>query len=95
MPWRLSLPLLDLIGDPRLTETDAATFAETGLRYAAVDLSVFHGLPSVLGVVRAPALETGALGVGAGTAPTHQCGERFSLRERPERRSIGSWWDAR
>jgi ribosomal protein S12 methylthiotransferase accessory factor len=67
---RLSLPLLDLIGDPRLTETDAATFAETGLRYAAVDLSVFHGLPSVLGVVRAPALETGALGVGAGTAPT-------------------------
>ena len=65
---RLSLPLLDWSADDALAELDRSTFAVTGLRYAAVDLSAFHGLPSVLGVVRAPELATGALGVGAGTA---------------------------
>jgi ribosomal protein S12 methylthiotransferase accessory factor len=65
----LSLPVLDWSGDDVLTEIDRCVFSPTGLRYAAVDLSVFHGLPSVLGVVRAPQLESGALGVGAGTAP--------------------------
>src|SRR5262249_20059362 len=34
------------------------------------DLSAFHSLPSVLGVARAPRGCPGALGVGAGTAPT-------------------------
>jgi len=67
---QLSLPLLDWTGDARLVELDERYFASTGLEYAAVDLSVFHRLPSVLGVVRAPRGCPGALGVGAGTAPT-------------------------
>ena len=46
----------------------AALRGRLGLVYAAIDLSVFHRLPSVLGVVRAPAGRPGALGVGAGTA---------------------------
>jgi ribosomal protein S12 methylthiotransferase accessory factor len=67
---RLSLPLLDWRRHRALVELDRRYFAPTGLRYAAVDLSRFHRVPSVLGVVRAPAGCAGALGVGAGTAPT-------------------------
>jgi ribosomal protein S12 methylthiotransferase accessory factor len=67
---RLSLPLIDLSSDPALGKLERLLFAPTGLQYAAIDLSAFHHLPSVLGVVRAPAWCPGALGVGAGTAPT-------------------------
>jgi ribosomal protein S12 methylthiotransferase accessory factor len=65
---RLSLPLLDWTDDDGLAAIDLRTYARTGLRYAAVDLSCFHGLPSVLGVVRSTRRASGALGVGAGTA---------------------------
>jgi ribosomal protein S12 methylthiotransferase accessory factor len=61
---RLSLPLLDL--DP----FDAESFQRTGLAFSAVDLSVFHQVPTVLGVVRAPDGFPGAVGVGAAAAPT-------------------------
>jgi len=67
---RLSLPLLDWSGHDELRELDRRTFARTGLDYAAVDLSCFHGLPSVLGVVRAPDADPPVLAVGAGTAAT-------------------------
>jgi ribosomal protein S12 methylthiotransferase accessory factor len=83
---RLSLPRLDWSADPRLRELDGRYFARSGLAYAAVDLSPFHRLPSILGVVRAPAGYPGALGVGAGTAPTVErawfkaLSEAFSVR---------------
>jgi ribosomal protein S12 methylthiotransferase accessory factor len=64
---RLSRPLLEP-GDTVVGEQVA--FARTGLRFAAVDLSPFHRMPTVLGVVRAPEGVAGALGVGAATAPT-------------------------
>jgi len=67
---RLSLPLLDWSRHRALVELERRYFAPAGLRYAAVDLSAFHRVPSVLGVVRAPTGCPGALGVGAGTAPT-------------------------
>jgi ribosomal protein S12 methylthiotransferase accessory factor len=67
---RLSLPRIDLTSDRRLAELDRRFFAPTGLSYAAIDLSVFHRLPTVLGVVRAPRWCPGALGGGAGTGPT-------------------------
>jgi ribosomal protein S12 methylthiotransferase accessory factor len=67
---RLSLPLLDWSVDSRIGELDRRFFAGTGLTYAAVDLSCFHHVPSVLGVVRARGRCAGALGVGAGTGPT-------------------------
>ena len=67
---RVSLPLLDWSAEPALVELDRQFFAPAGLAYAAVDLSAFHDVPSVLGVVRAPPGIRGALGVGAGTAPT-------------------------
>ncbi len=67
---RLSLPLIDVSRDERLGTLERELFVPTGLRSAAIDLSCLHGLPSVLAVVRAPAGVAGALGVGAGTAPT-------------------------
>lgn len=66
---RLSLPLLDWRGHRKLRELDDRYFAATGMDYAAVDLSRIHGVPSVLGVVRARR-GPGALGVGAGTSAT-------------------------
>jgi ribosomal protein S12 methylthiotransferase accessory factor len=65
---RLSLPLLDIGRDEELLALDRRLFAATGLQHAAVDLSAFHDLPIVLGVVHAPVGCSGALGVGAGTA---------------------------
>jgi ribosomal protein S12 methylthiotransferase accessory factor len=65
---RLSLALLEWSEDQDLVEIEQSLFAPTALRYSVVDLSGFHGLPSFLGVVRAPHLRSGALGVGAGTA---------------------------
>jgi ribosomal protein S12 methylthiotransferase accessory factor len=67
---RLSLPLLDWSKHRRLVELERTYFVPTGLAYRCIDLSSFHGLPSVLAVVRAPSTETAVLGVGAGTAKT-------------------------
>ena len=67
---RLSLPLLDWSRDPELVRLDARYFAPTRLEYSAVDLSVFFGVPTVLGVVHGAPGILGALGVGAACAPT-------------------------
>lgn len=66
----LSLPLLDWNRDPELARIDARYFAPTGLRYSAVDLSAFLGVPTVLGVVHGSPGTLAALGVGAAAAPT-------------------------
>jgi ribosomal protein S12 methylthiotransferase accessory factor len=87
---RLSLPLLDWSGAPALVELDRRFFVPTGLSYAAVDLSGFHGLPSVLGVVRAPAGFPGVLGVGAGTAATIERAWFKALAEAFAARSAGA-----
>jgi len=98
----LSMPLLDWARAPALLELDRQFFAPTGLAYSAVDLSPLHGVPSVLGVVRAPPCFAGAVGVGAGTAATIErawlkaLSEAFAARsagaklELLERRSYGS-----
>jgi ribosomal protein S12 methylthiotransferase accessory factor len=86
---RLSLPHLDLTSDRRLEELDRQFFATTGLSYAAIDLSAFHRLPTVLGVVRAPLWCPGALGVGAGTAPTLERAVWKALSEAFASRSAG------
>jgi ribosomal protein S12 methylthiotransferase accessory factor len=67
---RLSLPHLDWSAHDALDALDQKLFAGLGLGYAAIDLSPVHSVPMVLGVVRAPGGFAGALGVGAGTAPT-------------------------
>jgi ribosomal protein S12 methylthiotransferase accessory factor len=78
---RLCLPLLDWSHDPELVRLDARYFAPTGLQYSAVDLSVFFGIPTVLGVVHgAPGL-LGALGVGAASAPSVGVAWRKALAE--------------
>jgi ribosomal protein S12 methylthiotransferase accessory factor len=87
---RLSLPLLDWSAAPAIVELDRRFFAPTGLAYAAVDLSCFHGVPSVLGVVRAPTGFPGALGVGAGTAATIERAWCKALSEAFAARSAGA-----
>ena len=78
---RLSLPKLDWTGDERLSRLDERYFAPTGLRYAAVDLSVFFGVPAVLGVVHGSRGELGALGVGAGCGSSIEIAWRKALAE--------------
>jgi ribosomal protein S12 methylthiotransferase accessory factor len=87
---RLSLPRLDWDRDARLRLLDERYFALSGLAYAAVDLSAFHRLPSVLAVVRAPAGYPGALGVGAGTAPTIEQAWFKALSEAFSARAAGA-----
>ena len=67
---RLTLPAVDWSADETISVLDRTLFASVGLPYRAIDLSAFHRLPSLLGVVRAPRGCAGALGVGAGTAAT-------------------------
>jgi ribosomal protein S12 methylthiotransferase accessory factor len=86
---RLSLPVLELASDPQLAELDRRFFAPTGLSYAAIDLSIFHRLPTVLGIVRAPVWSPGAMGVGAGTAPTIDRAVWKALSEAFASRSAG------
>jgi ribosomal protein S12 methylthiotransferase accessory factor len=69
---RLSLPRLSWQCDEELRAFEAAYLAPTGLRYTAVDLSCFWGIPTALGVVRSEQTAAGALGVGASAAPTIQ-----------------------
>jgi ribosomal protein S12 methylthiotransferase accessory factor len=66
---RLSLPLLDWSADEELVRLDRCYFGPSRLRFAAVDLSVFLDVPTVLGVVHGPPGCLGALGVGAASAP--------------------------
>ena len=78
---RLSLPLLDWREDDQIARLDRRYFARSGLRYAAVDLSGFLGVPAVLGVVHGPPGQLGALGVGAAAAPTIATAWRKALAE--------------
>jgi ribosomal protein S12 methylthiotransferase accessory factor len=82
---RLSLDRLSWANDPDAAAYAAERFDPTGLTYAAVDLSAFLGVPSVLGVVRGPRGEA-PLGIGAASASTARrawrkaLGEAFSVR---------------
>jgi ribosomal protein S12 methylthiotransferase accessory factor len=78
---RLSLPVLDWSRDPELVRLDTRYFAPTGRRYSAIDLSVFFGIPTVLGVVHGAPGALGALGVGAASAPTVAVAWRKALAE--------------
>jgi ribosomal protein S12 methylthiotransferase accessory factor len=78
---RLSLPLLDWTADDELSRLDRRYFAPSGLRHSAVDLSVFLGVPTVLGVVHGPPGALGALGVGAASAPRVADAWRKALAE--------------
>lgn len=67
--WRrLSPPRLDWSGHAWLERVDGRYFRPTGLEYAALDLSSFHDLPIVVGVVRGATGSGAALGVGAAAA---------------------------
>ena len=87
---RLSLPRLDWSGHPLLTAFDERYFAPTRLRYEAVDLSTFFGVPTVLAVVRNREAGRSPLAVGAGCAPTVEEAWRKALCEAFAVRSWGN-----
>ena len=78
---RLSLPRLEWTGHAGLTALAERYFEPAGLRYTAVDLSVFLGVPTAFGVVRGHPGVVGAIGVGAGSAPTVEVAWRKALAE--------------
>jgi ribosomal protein S12 methylthiotransferase accessory factor len=78
---RLSLPRVDWSADRWMMQFDKRYFAPSGLRYSAVDLSVFFGVPTVLGVVHGAPGQLGALGVGAASARSVQEAWRKALAE--------------
>jgi ribosomal protein S12 methylthiotransferase accessory factor len=84
----LSLPLLDWRSAPALAAHERRYFAPTRLHYAAVDLSRFLGVPTVLGVVRGGSDDPAALGVGAASAATV---EEAWARALSEAFAVRSW----
>jgi ribosomal protein S12 methylthiotransferase accessory factor len=78
---RLSLPLLDWSRDEELVRLDRRYFKPSGLRYSAVDLSVFLDVPTVVGVVHGAPGYHGALGIGAASAPRVEDAWRKALAE--------------
>ncbi len=65
---QLSLPILELAGNPEFERFAERYLHPTGLRFNAVDLSVFHGVPTVLALVRSCSSPGVALAVGAAAA---------------------------
>jgi ribosomal protein S12 methylthiotransferase accessory factor len=78
---RLSLPLLQWNLDSELAGLDERYFAPSGLSYSAVDLSVFFGIPVVLGVVHGQPGALAAIGVGAACAVSVRVAWRKALAE--------------
>jgi ribosomal protein S12 methylthiotransferase accessory factor len=67
---RLSLPRLTWRSSPRLLDLERLYLAPTGLGYAAVDLSAFWRVPTVLGIVRGCSPDQAAVGIGASSGKT-------------------------
>jgi len=74
---RLSLPRLDWSAHAELVAHDRRYLAPSGLDRAAVDLSAFMEVPTVLGVVRGGA----GVAVGAASAPSVEAAWRRALAE--------------
>lgn len=83
---RLSLPRLDTSADRELAAFEERYFRPAGVRYETVDLSAFHDVPTVVGVVRGRCGDGAPLAVGAcaartvGEAAKNALAEAFSVR---------------
>jgi ribosomal protein S12 methylthiotransferase accessory factor len=83
---RLSLPRLAWRSDPELAAFDERYFRPAGVRYEAIDLSPFHAVPTVVGVVRGSPGDGAPVAVGAAAASCVEeawqdaLGEAFAVR---------------
>jgi ribosomal protein S12 methylthiotransferase accessory factor len=84
----LSLPRVDYAADAAIVEDERRFYRSTGLRYLVLDLSVFHAIPTALGIVRDDSGEI-ALAVGCASAPTMRDAVRKALREAFQTRAFG------
>jgi len=83
---RISFPRLVWSSEPELAAFDARYFRPAGVRYEAIDVSAFHDVPTVVGVVRGPPGDGAPVAVGAAAAPRvaeawqDALGEAFAVR---------------
>ena len=78
---RLAHPRLDWSRDEVLADRDARHFAPTGLRYEVLDLSVFFGVPTTLGLILGSGDTPVVWGIGAACKPTMAEAWDKALRE--------------
>jgi ribosomal protein S12 methylthiotransferase accessory factor len=82
----ISFPRLVWRSEPELAAFDARYFRPAGVRYEAIDVSAFHDVPTVVGVVRGPPGDGAPVAVGAAAAPRvadawqDALGEAFAVR---------------
>ncbi len=67
---RLSLPLLDWTRDNEMCAIEERYFHSSSIEYSVVDLSVFHGIPTMLAVARGGPDDPSCLSLGAGAGIT-------------------------
>ena len=78
---RLSLPRLDSSADLELAAFEERYFRPAGVRYQTVDLSAFHDVPTVVGVVRGCSGDGAPLAVGACAAQSVAAAWKNALAE--------------
>lgn len=78
---QLSLPRIDVSGDPALSREIARVFDAAGLRHDIVDLSGFCAVPAALAIVRNELTDSAVLAVGAGAGVTMRTAVRKALVE--------------
>ncbi len=84
---KLSLPLLDLDSDTNIVAEIKQQLMPAGLQHSVVDMSVFCGIPTALGIVRNPHSDLAVLAVGAASATSMPDAVHNALLEAYQTRS--------
>lgn len=84
---KLSLPIVDLDSDTNIAAEIKEQLTPAGLQHTVVDMSVFCGIPTALGIVRNPHSDFAALAVGAASAVSMTGAVRKALLEAYQTRS--------
>jgi len=78
---RLSLPAVDLTTDSMVANEIAQQLTPAGLQHSVIDMSIFCGVPTALGIVRNVNSELGVFTVGAASATNLSSATRKALLE--------------
>ncbi|MBS4054613.1 MAG: YcaO-like family protein [Thermaerobacter sp.] len=78
---RLSLPVVDLTTDATVAKEIEQQLTPAGLQHSVIDMSIFCGVPTALGIVRNVNSELGVFTVGAASATSMASATRKALLE--------------